>query len=599
MKKLKLTKQSFKYYFLGKRMVWLSANDNFLKMANQFEILKKIDGYRYKQLTISKYKPQIGDIPSTILDGNEISELSKEYYRAKYPTYHFIDFSNNFNIDQVEKDTYDALEKYDQLIIFEAGFKYNDFTLRTDVLVKNDDKIAVIEVKATTEPAKEHMYDVAYQHFILSKVINTNFNNWIFRILTLNRDFVLLKDQVSDQILDFFKVSGDYYNSKPTYDEFGIPKTKSLDLMENILHLQDSEDFDEILEKVKEIQLLDDMPEEWLSEKINLYGANDFLPFLKEYEGITEENSLFNFRGDTGFTLKKKTQLFYEKKIRYIEQVEDRYLIPKKIDPKDVPSINSSGRYSYIRKNNLLRLIQKDATIAKEILIDKELIRKHLSKYKTPIYMFDFEAVNLAQPRTKYASPYEQVPYQYSIHVIHDINNFDYETLEGITHLEYLPTTNKQFYEELFENLVKDLTKFGIGTYVAFNKTFEQMVIKKALNPQKQLNSELLEQLKLINDNIIDLMIPFKKMHYYNYHQKGSYSIKYIAPLFSKLNYQDLNEIVRKGDQSAAQAKNWLMYDNELSQQHWQSIRHDMLEYCKYDTLSMVAIYQGLLKLIE
>ncbi len=599
-KKIKLTKQSFKYFFLGERMVWLSVNDNFLKMANQFSILKSIDSYRYKRLTIPNYKTQIGDIPATILDGNEISELSKDYYRVKYPDYKVVDFSNNFDIEFVEAETSKLLKSEEDVIIFEAGFRYNDFTLRTDVLIKVKNKVSIVEVKATTEPAREHMYDVAYQHFILSKVIDpTFFKNWIFRIMTLNRDFVLLKNSVKDQIIDFFKITGYYYNSSPTYDEFGLPKTKSLDLLENILNLQSNYDFDYIFDKIKQIQLQDDMPKEWLSEKINLFGANDFLPFLKEYERMTDTKSLFNYRGDAGFTIQKKAELFYEHGLKFIEEVDDKYLIPKKVDYKEVPSPNSSGRYSFLRANNLLRLIQKDVTISNKTFIDKKMIRKHLSKYKTPIYMFDFEAVNLAQPRTKFATPYEQVPYQYSIHVIHDIDNFDYETLEGITHLEYLPKDNKQFYEELFVNLVEDLTKFGIGTYVAFNKTFEQMVIKNALKPIKKLDEKILDKLKLINDNIIDLMIPFKKMHYYDYLQKGSYSIKYIAPIFSKLNYQDLNEIVRKGDQSAAQAKNWLMRNDEESQKHWENIRNDMLEYCKYDTLSMVAIFQGLIKLIN
>ncbi len=77
MKKLKLTKQAFKNYFLGQRMVWLLNNDNFLMATKDHSILKKIDSFRYKQNTIKNYKPEIGDIPSTILDVNEISELSK------------------------------------------------------------------------------------------------------------------------------------------------------------------------------------------------------------------------------------------------------------------------------------------------------------------------------------------------------------------------------------------------------------------------------------------------------------------------------------------------------------------------------------------
>ncbi len=468
--------------------------------------------------------------------------------------------------------------------------------MRTDVLIKNKSFIKVIEVKATTEPKKEHMYDLSYQHFILLKNY-TLLEKWNFYLMTINRNFVLLKNNIEFQILDFFQITDFYYNSNPIYDDLGFPKSKSLNLIEGILTLENNFDFDYIFDKIVEIQQNDLMPEEKISDNLNLFGKNELLQFFKQLEGIDAENSLFNFRSDSGSSLKKKLYLYYEDNLNYIHEVADKELVSKKISPKDIPPKNSSDRYQYLRMNKLWRLLQKDVTSKDIHFVDKSLIKEHLKKYKTPIYMFDFEAVNLAQPRIKYSSPYEQVPYQYSIHIIHDIDNFDYETLKGITHLEYLPHDNRNFYEELFKNLTNDLTKFGFGTYVAFNKTFEQMVIKNALKPYKKLSNDIVDKLSKINENIIDLMIPFRDMYYYHPTQKGSYSIKAIAPLFSNLNYKDLNEIVQKGDQSASQAKNWLIDNIQDSTNRWLSIREDMLKYCKYDTLSMVAIFQSLIEI--
>jgi predicted DNA binding CopG/RHH family protein len=50
--------------------------------------------------------------------------------------------------------------------------------------------------------------------------------------------------------------------------------------------------------------------------------------------------------------------------------------------------------------------------------------------------MYDFETVSQAIPRVKNMSTYEQVPYQYSIHVILDKDNFDFKSGKNIIHLE-------------------------------------------------------------------------------------------------------------------------------------------------------------------
>ena len=50
--------------------------------------------------------------------------------------------------------------------------------------------------------------------------------------------------------------------------------------------------------------------------------------------------------------------------------------------------------------------------------------------------MFDFETLKFAVPRIEEAKPYEQIPYQYSIHIIKDPQDFDFQTGKNIVHLE-------------------------------------------------------------------------------------------------------------------------------------------------------------------
>ncbi len=598
-KKLKLTKQAFKNYFESQTSVWLLQNDNFIKEMKRFPILKKLNPYRSKQL-INPKEIKNTDIPSTILDGNEVSDLSKVFFRKKYSDFKEYDFSTVWDLSdgKLIAEIKRIILEEDNFFIFEAPFIYKDFTLRTDIIIKSNGIIKVIEVKAVTEALKEHMYDLSYQHFILSKLFDLN--HFHFRLMHLNNAFNYnQKLSIEEQVLELLSISDSYYNSRPTRDEFGDIKSKSKPLLENILKLEHDNDFDLIFDKIIEIQSRDDKPKEDIDKKLNIFHTNEYLPYYYEEAGIIEDNSLFNYRGDSGFSISKKTNLFYEHKYRLIEEVPDEFLVSSKIDPKEIVNKRNNDRKLYLRNNKLLRLIQKDATIDQSEHIEIEKIKEHLSLYKLPIYMFDFEAVNFAVPKINNASPYEQVPYQYSIHVIHSLDELDYLDEKTFTHREYLAQDQENFYEDLFVNLVKDLTEFGFGTYVAYNKAFEQMVIKKALDGKKMLSEEVKTKLEKINNSIIDLMVPFKEMYYYHPNLKGKYSIKGVTKLFTNLNYQDLDEIVRKGDQSSAQCKYWLSEKNETSRKRWNEIRPNMLEYCKYDTLSMVGIFQELIKKVK
>ncbi len=595
-KKLKLTKQAFKTYFEGKRMSWLVNDTNFLSLANEYPEVQSIDPYRFKLKTIKGYSKQanIWDIPETLQDGLTVSDVSRDYYRLKFPHFKVYDFSERFDLENLQQETRQILETENNVIIFEGVFLHNDFTLRTDVLLKANNHIKVIEVKAVTQPLKEHMYDLAYQFYIIEQN-NFNLDKWNWYLLTLDNQFVYdAKKSWNEQLLDLFTERSYYYNSRPNSDEFGEVKGKQNDLVQGFYQLMENYSFEQILDQIKLIQAQETFPREDLDASLNIFHPNPYLPFLKKLAGAEGLNSIFNYRGDTGFSLKKKISLFYQG-YETIESVPDKFLIKKDFPISEIVSFKSTDRELFARNHKMLRLIQKDTTILNHEHIEKELIKQHLKEYKLPIYMFDFEAVKFAIPKVHNTSPYEQVPYQYSIHIITDYD-FDFNTKKGIKHIEFLATERDHFYPELMKSLVRDLQAFGVGTYVSYNKSFEKMVIKKAIEKDLGMSRKEVSFLETVNEEMVDLMVPFKQMHYYHPEQKGSYSIKYVTMMFTDLNYQNLDVIVRKGDQSAAQCKAWLSDESDASQTRWMQIRKHMLKYCEYDTLSMVGIYQ---KLIE
>jgi hypothetical protein len=140
-----------------------------------------------------------------------------------------------------------------------------------------------------------------------------------------------------------------------------------------------------------------------------------------------------------------------------------------------------------------------------------------LSSLSYPFYYLDFETFQQPIPEFKGISPFQQIPFQYSVHV--EQNN---QTLE---HKEFLGKEGSDPREQLVKQLIKDIPMNA--TILAFNASFEQMVLKGLAKQFAQYEDHLLS----ISENIIDIAIPFQKRYYYLPQMKGKHSIKIVLPL--------------------------------------------------------------------
>ena len=109
----------------------------------------------------------------------------------------------------------------------------------------------------------------------------------------------------------------------------------------------------------------------------------------------------------------------------------------------------------------------------------------------------DFETYQTPVPEYDGMRPYEQIPFQYSIHIEHEDG-----TLE---HKEFLAKEGTDPRSALAERLVSDIPENVC--VLAYNMSFERGVIKRLA----ELCCDLSEHLLNIRDNIQDLMIPFKE----------------------------------------------------------------------------------------
>ncbi len=206
-------------------------------------------------------------------------------------------------------------------------------------------------------------------------------------------------------------------------------------------------------------------------------------------------------------------------------------------------------------------------------------IKKFLDTLSYPIYHLDFETFQQAVPEFEGCHPYEQIPFQYSLHI-------EYED-GSLIHREFLAKEGTDPRRALAERLVSDIPLNVCTT--AYNMSFEKTVIKHLAATFPDLAGHLIN----IHDNIHDLMVPFQKQYYYSTAMQGSYSIKYVLPALwpgdPELDYHNLDG-VHNGSEASAAFGDMINHSPE----EIKTIRANLLKYCGLDTYAMVKVLRKL-----
>ena len=251
------------------------------------------------------------------------------------------------------------------------------------------------------------------------------------------------------------------------------------------------------------------------------------------------------------------------------------------------------------KKNNL---IQRDCFDFSRVYSNKEKLEAGLKVITYPLYHLDFETFPSPLPRFKGENPYNQSVFQFSLHIEKTRGKCDINT----DHYHYLPMDNSDHREELIQKLVEYINLDNGGTVIVYNKAFEHTRIKELM----KIYPKYKKSLELINDNMFDLMdlvstrsslykdLGFsddvsKEINYYNNNLHGSYSIKKVLPLFSNLDYGDLD--VKNGTEAIAAYASFSV----LEEEDREIVYNNLVEYCKQDTWAMVLILWGLYNLVK
>jgi hypothetical protein len=185
----------------------------------------------------------------------------------------------------------------------------------------------------------------------------------------------------------------------------------------------------------------------------------------------------------------------------------------------------------------------------------------------------DFETIQFAVPQYDESRPYQQIPFQYSLHV--------QQTKDGpVEHYEFLGTPPADPRPEFIQSL---LARIGEnGSIIVWNQAFENTRLREIARDFP----EYAARIDCLLARVADLMVPFRRKHLYTPDMNDSYSLKAVLPALVKdLSYSDL-EIQEGG--TACIIYESLYQDNDPEQVMLK--RENLLAYCKMDTLSLVRI---------
>ncbi|MEK7561831.1 MAG: DUF2779 domain-containing protein [Patescibacteria group bacterium] len=239
----------------------------------------------------------------------------------------------------------------------------------------------------------------------------------------------------------------------------------------------------------------------------------------------------------------------------------------------NVDEVPDDIKLSTIQRN------QVTAAKTKQSIVDRKAIAKMLKELVFPLHFLDYEAIGTALPLYGGTKPYQQIPFQYSLHVLRGAD-------AKLEHHQFLDQVGKDLP---IERLLKSLAAVAgaNGSVIVWHKSFET----GRNTEMAKMYPAYGDLLKSLNDRVFDLKDIFAKQHYVHHGFGGSNSIKTVLPvLVPEFSYKGLD--IQGGDVAAIR---W--YDaitGAVNGAQAEKTFNALLEYCRLDTLAMVKIYQKL-----
>jgi hypothetical protein len=443
----------------------------------------------------------------------------EQYAESLFPGGVTLGFSDYDEYLSLPERTTRALDE-GVLTIFQGRFEFEQLTFICDIIqVFEGKEVDLIEIKSSTSAKPEHILDLAFQMVVLEKC------GYAVR----NASVIHVNNQ---------------YVRNGTIDAKSI--TAKTDVTESVRAAQDF-----TLQKIDEalsVMALNECPD--ISP---LYAdSKSFGEWLEIYKHLKspKPGSIFDLCQMDAKTLQNL-------------QTNNITLM------KDIPA-------DFVLKPK--QRLQVEALQQGHPTIQTDKIQEFINSFTYPLYFFDYETLGSLVPYFDGLRPYQQLPFQYSLHIL---DSPDAE----LRHVEFLHRDSSNPAEPLSKALMSHIG--DTGTIITWNMGFE----KSCNSLLGELLPEYSDFYAKLNDRIVDLMTPFSSNWYVEAGFCGSASIKNVLPVLVPELSHKLLDI---SDGCTAQ-RLWMeaILDGKRPDEK-EKILSDLLDYCNLDTIAMVEIYNKL-----
>lgn len=404
-------------------------------------------------------------------------------------------------------------------VIYEAAFCYENVFFKADILRKTAAGWEIYEVKASTAVKEVHIEDIALQSYVLQGLGMKLANAYLMHI---NNQYIRQGDI---EIRKLFSVEDVTYE----IDALRPEVARHIASMRTVLK--------------------GGMPSIDIGPHCSQPYDCDFREHCWQH---IPSPSVFDFA-----RIGKKAFELYNRGILHMEDTP-----PDELNDK--------------------QLMQLEAWKQQKKFINLPELRRFIDSLSYPLCFMDFETFATPVPLYDGIRPYQQVTFQYSLHVLNTKGAV-------LKHYEYLADGAVNPQRDFIESLLRVVHKDAM--VLVWNATFERQRLQELMQvfPDKE------GQIQKILDNMVDLMLPFQRRYIYKPGFQGSYSIKKVLPyMVEELSYQELD--INNG--TAAMA-GWLQMRNENKSEERDILRQQLIAYCQMDTYAMVEILEKMQQIAQ
>ena len=223
--------------------------------------------------------------------------------------------------------------------------------------------------------------------------------------------------------------------------------------------------------------------------------------------------------------------------------------------------------------NDIQRRV-KTATVSGQPYFDAPGAAQALKAHPLPAYFVDFETIQFAVPIWAGTRPYQQIPFQFSVHRLTNKNS--------VEHHAFLDMSGADPSYAFAQALIAACGE--TGPVFVYNAGFETARIRELAERFPAIEP----QLTAINTRVVDLL-PVARDHFYHPSQQGSWSIKAVLPAACPdLRYDDLDGVQNGGMAMDAYLE---ALAPATSAARKAEIERQLLAYCALDTLAMVRLW--------